>query len=552
MSGPGEDAASEGGFGPIDPEVEQAYLRPDGVDGSFAPVAPEPPYTAPPPTVSPEERANFGRPPGAAEFDAPPADRLPPRHGVAGPPLPPWAEDSFGRPASGADGFAPAPGTRIAPSGATPESPWWKPDAARDPWRDPESASWLGRPAVLAAGQLEQVDPDADVEQQEFEPPTDEDDADAAEDAGSRSRRNVRIGRFGISTLALGLVVALVAGAIGGVAGYFLAGRANSVLHNRDVSLATVDKPVSRPADSIAGIAQRLGPAIVSISFHTSSEAGVGSGVVIDSDGDILTNNHVVAPADTAKATLYVTFTDNRTATAKIVGRDPVTDLAVIKVSTDKLTVAPLGDSSKIAVGDPVIAIGSPLGLDNTVTSGIISALHRPVSIPLEDGTGNSTYDAIQTDAAINPGNSGGALVDSAGAVIGINSAIASVPSTSSGQSGSLGIGFAIPINEARTIATELIKTGQALHASIGINASDVTDGSARQGAYIKQIVPGGPADHAGLKAGDVVTLADTTLISSAADLSVFTLQHNPGDVVTIHYYRNGAESDVSVTLGSG
>ncbi len=231
------------------------------------------------------------------------------------------------------------------------------------------------------------------------------------------------------------------------------------------MKLAKTATAANRPPGSVADIAQRVEPAVVAISVHTSTVDGIGSGVVIDKDGYILTNNHVVSAAATDSGTLVVTFSNQQTATAKIVGRDPMTDLAVIKVDPTSLTVATLGDSSKLAVGDPVVAIGSPLGLLGTVTSGIVSALDRPVHVSGDSSDTNAVIDAIQTDAAINPGNSGGPLVDAQGAVIGINSAIATLPSTSGGQTGSIGLGFAIPINIARTIAQQLISTGKAVHA---------------------------------------------------------------------------------------
>jgi S1-C subfamily serine protease len=527
-----------------DPGAE--YARPDGVFGSFAPVDTEPVYTPPPPTVSPQLKETFSRPPGAAEFAPQPGERIPPRHGVTSSPVPLGSVETFGRTRAGSDGFDPAPGTRIAPAGRRAESPWWKADAIRDPWRDPGSPSWLGRPAVLAGGQLAQVDPFEDDEYDETAPAVEPETEEPEEKSTSR---RVTVGRFGLSGFVLALVVALVAGAIGGGVGYWLFARAHGVLHNKDVSLSKVDTPANRPAGSVADIVKRVGPAVVSIDVSSADLQGTGSGVVIDKNGYILTNNHVISTAATS-GTVRVTFTNQDSVAAKIVGRDPQTDLAVLKVDYDKLTVATLGDSSKLAQGDPVIAIGSPLGLRNTVTSGIVSALDRPVPVSGDESDTNAVLDAIQTDASINPGNSGGALVDAAGAVVGINSAIASVSASSSGQPGSVGIGFAIPINEARTIAEELIKTGKAVHANIGINGSAVTDGS-RQGAYVAQVVPGGGADKAGIKAGDVVTVADSTLVTSAAALTVVVQKHKPGDVIKVRYYRGSTQTDVDVTLGS-
>ena len=530
------------------PGEQGDFRRPDGVNGSFAPAPADPVYSPPPPTVSPVERAVFGRPPGGAEFAPLAGERIPPRHGVAAPAVPPGSPETFGPSPAAIDGFDPAPGTRIAPAGRPAESPWWKADANRDPWRDPRSPSWLGRPAVLSAGRPEQLDPDEDTEYEEGEPEVAADE-DATEE---KARRGVRVGRFGVSGLMLALVVAILAGTVGGGAGYWLANRARNALHNSDVKLAKVAEPSSRPPGSVADIVNRVSPAVVSIDVRSAEQNGTGAGVVIDKVGYILTNNHVVSDVATNGGKIVVTFSDQSNAAANIVGRDPQTDLAVLRVEHAKLTVASLGDSSKLAVGDPVVAIGSPLGLRNTVTSGIISALDRPVPVSGEGSDTNAVIDAIQTDAAINPGNSGGALVDARGAVIGINSANAGPPNGGGGQQGSVGIGFAIPINEARPIAQELIRGGKAVHASIGINGRDVTDGTARQGAYVTQVVPGGSADKAGIKAGDVITLADSTLITSASQLTVVVQKHQPGDTIKVRYYRGNAQTDVTVTLGSG
>ncbi|MBV9593878.1 MAG: trypsin-like peptidase domain-containing protein [Actinobacteria bacterium] len=524
--------------------IDQAdgWSRPAGVEGSFEPNDAPPAYTPPPPTVSPEDRASFGRPAGAGEFDPPPGERMPARHGVSQPPLPPEAEAAYGRTAGGGDGFDAAPGTRIRPAGRRAQSPWWKLDAQRDPWRDPGSPAWLGRPAVLAGGELEQLAPEDDEE-------LDENAETAAEHEPEAKLASVRVGRFGLSTLLLVLVVALVAGAIGGGAGFWLA-RRGSGLTNPDSKLIKVGTAANRPPGSVSDIAKRVSPAVVSIDITTASEQGTGSGVVIDGAGYILTNNHVVSPVATQSGSMLVTFSDSSTAPAKIVGRDTLTDLAVIKVDKSGLSVASLGDSAKLAVGDPVIAIGSPLGLRGTVTAGIVSALNRPVHLSGEQSDTNAVIDAIQTDAAINPGNSGGALVDAQGAVIGINSAIAALPSSSGDQNGNIGLGFAIPVNSARTIAEELIHNGKAVHASIGLSTRAVTDGT-RQGAYVVQATPGGPGANAGIKAGDVITVADSNLVTSGDELTVVVQAHKPGDTIKLRYYRGGQAIDVNVTLGS-
>ena len=519
------------------------YLRPPGVSGPFAPRPVEPDYRPPPPTVSPEEHAEFGRPAGSAvQFAPQPGERMPPTHRLPPRPVDERIARSFGptTPTAGSDGFEAPLGSRIWPTLHKSESPWWKPDAARDPWRDPASPFWLGRAAIFTSDGLQQLAPDADTEHSEAE-------VAEAEPAKPKESRGAVRGRFGLSALLLTLISALLAGAIGGGAGWWLAERSNRVLTNGGVTLGTAGTPANRPPGSVADIAQRVSPAVVSIDVHGSGVNGTGSGFVIDRSGYVLTNNHVVSVAATS-GTIRVTYSDRASEPAKIVGRDPLTDLAVLKVTRTDLTVATLGDSSKVAVGDPVIAIGSPLGLRGTVTSGIVSALDRPVHLAGEGTDTDAVIDAIQTDAAINPGNSGGPLVDAAGGVIGVNSAIASLGGN--GESGSIGVGFAIPINSARDIAQQLIRTGKAVHASDGISARSVTDGS-RDGAYVLQVDPNGPGAQAGLKAGDVITAVDSTLIESADELTVAIQAHKPGDTVRIHFFRGGQESDVSVTLAS-
>jgi S1-C subfamily serine protease len=342
--------------------------------------------------------------------------------------------------------------------------------------------------------------------------------------------------------LVLALIVAVVAGVLGGGAGYWFATRAHDALHNSDVKLAKTGTPANRPPGSVADIVRRASPAVVSIEAQSDTTDSFGSGIVLDKHGYILTNNHVIEDAAQG-GTFYVTFSDQSRIQADVAGRDPKTDLAVLKVNTSKLTVAALGDSDQLAVGDPVIAIGSPLGFRGTVTNGIVSALDR--AVPEDESDPNAAVlDAIQTDAAINPGNSGGALVDQSGAVIGINTLIFSA------SGGSNGLGFAIPINQARPVAESLIHTGKVVHASLGLQARSATTGP-RDGAYVSQVVPEGPADQAGLKAGDVITVVDSTLIESSARLTVVVQRHKPADRVKVRYYRGNKESEVTVTLGS-
>ncbi len=521
-----------------------AFVRPPGVEGGFAPHIEAPQYTAPPRTVSPQERAVFGRPPGAEAFAPAPGERISPRPAEHAP-VPAVFAQAFGPTAEARDGYDPAPGTRLPPTGPAPESPWWKPDAARDPWRDPRAPFWLGRGAIFTGGRPAQVDPDQDADADEFALGDTEPD-DVAEPA------NVRRVRFGLSALAVIAVVALGAGVLGGGVGWWLAKHVRDALHRPDVSIAQVETPVTRNPGSVAGVAKRVGPAVVSIAVKTPGESAIGSGVVIDKDGDVLTNNHVVAAAADGHGSIVVTFSNEASAKATIVGRDPTSDLAVIKVPNDQLTVAQLGDSDKIAVGDTVIAIGSPLGLQGTVTEGIVSALNRPVHAGSGDGLSDAYFNAIQTDAAINPGNSGGALVNASGAVVGINAAGRfNAPDGSGGQIPISGIGYAIPINYARDIALQLIHTGTAVHASFGAQGISVLAGL-KVGAYIEQVSPGGPADNAGLNPGDVVIAADGNVVQAFDQLIIIVQEHTPGDRISVTYYPKNSSKKVTTTVTLG
>ncbi|WP_020145653.1 S1C family serine protease [Terracoccus sp. 273MFTsu3.1] len=304
-------------------------------------------------------------------------------------------------------------------------------------------------------------------------------------------------------------------------------------------------------------------PSVVSIDVTTQQGSGAGSGVVFDKSGHILTNNHVVGDA-TGNGAITVTLNDGRTYAATIVGTDPSTDLAVIKLTNgpSDLTPITLGDSESLKVGDPAMAVGNPLGLSGTVTTGIVSALNRPVSTgtasesPLgqQQTSGDEVVtNAIQTSAAINPGNSGGALVNAKGELIGINSSIASLGQSSSGsQSGNIGIGFAIPVKEAKSIADQLIKSGKAEHAFLGVSTRDtvVSDGSAkRAGAQVVAVNGGTPAANAGIKNGDVIIAVDGQRIDSATALVAQIREMTAGDKTTLTVIRDGARQDVPVTL---
>ena len=515
------------------------YRRPDAVAGSFAPHEPLPPAPGPRREV-PAGAEVFAAPSGPHMSFDPQAPRLEPSARVSMAATSPALAGAYGRPPAAGGGFDPPAGERIDPGARPPESPWWKADAAADPWRDDQTAAWLGRPAVY-------VDREP-IAFAEDGPPDDEpDDPPAQEEPAPATGVTARLGP---KLLVLALLAALLAGGVGGGTGYWLTRATNDRLHDPDIKLATTTTPLTRPPGSVADIAKRVSPAVVQINVRGTTAAGTGSGVVIDRAGYILTNNHVVAVAAGTGSSIRVVFSDETIESARLVGRDPTTDLAVIKVTHSPLTVATLGTSSTVSVGDAVMAIGSPLGLQGTVTTGIVSALDRAVHVNGEGSDTNTVIDAIQTDAAINPGNSGGALVNAAGAVIGIPSAIASLGSSNGGQSGSIGLGFAIPIDEARSIATQLIKTGKAVHASIGLTARSVTDGT-RLGAYVLQVNPGGPAAKAGLKAADVVKLADGHLIHTADELTLAVARHKPGDKISVRYVRGAGEHTVTVILGS-
>ena len=320
----------------------------------------------------------------------------------------------------------------------------------------------------------------------------------------------------------------------------------------------TASAPAVAATGSVEQVAAQVLPSVVSVEVAAASGGGEGTGVVVREDGLIMTNNHVVAGA-AAGGSLRVTFNDGTTAPASLVGRDPVTDIAILRAEdVSGLTPATLGRSADLAPGQQVVAIGSPLGLQGTVTSGIISAVNRPVRTGGDGGaeTASTVIDAVQTDAAINPGNSGGPLVNLRGEVVGINSAIATLGAGVGGRSGSIGLGFAIPIDQARAIATELVDSGTATHAQLAVTVTDATaaggpEGTTGSGAVIADVTPGGAADAAGLRAGDVVTRVGDRRLEGADSLIAAIRSHRPGDEVALSYRRDGAEHTVRVTLGS-
>jgi putative serine protease PepD len=295
-----------------------------------------------------------------------------------------------------------------------------------------------------------------------------------------------------------------------------------------------------------------VAPSVVAIQVSSQQGGSEGSGLVIDDAGHVLTNNHVVSGA--ANGTVQVTLSDGRLFEATIVGTDPSTDLAVVQIqdAPDDLQPVAMGDSDAVQVGDPVLAVGNPLGLANTATTGIVSALDRPVSATGEDATDSVVTNAIQVDAAINPGNSGGPLFNASGQVIGITSSIATLSSGTGGQSGSIGLGFAIPVNLAKNISGQLIENGSAQHAFLGVTMSDGTataDGVTRRGAQVQDVTPGSPAAEAGLRSGDVIVAIDDEPVNGAESLTAFVRERTAGQESTLTVVRGSSAEQVKVTF---
>ncbi|MET8574529.1 trypsin-like peptidase domain-containing protein, partial [Streptomyces sp. NPDC005012] len=371
------------------------------------------------------------------------------------------------------------------------------------------------------------------------------------------SRRRARRRRVLVGGAAL---VALAAGLAGGLAGVHL---------ERYGGLGVVElsqaprSDTPRDPDSVAGIAERALPSVVTLHVQGSGQAGTGTGFVLDERGHILTNHHVVEAAeDSGDGRIVVTFSGGETARAELVGGDSGYDLAVVRVKgVEGLRPMPLGNSDNVRVGDPVVAIGAPFDLSNTVTAGIISAKERPITAGGGEGQGGdvSYVDALQTDAPINPGNSGGPLLDAQGRVVGINSAIRSADTgidTDEGRSGSIGLGFAIPVNQAKRVAEELINEGEATHPVIGVTldmayAGDGARVHTRGADGGSPVTPGGPGAEAGLKPGDVITAVDGVRVHSGDELIVKTRARRPGDRLELTVKRDGEERKVSLVLGS-
>ncbi|MEV4344151.1 trypsin-like peptidase domain-containing protein [Actinoplanes sp. NPDC049596] len=403
---------------------------------------------------------------------------------------------------------------RPTPPPANGQPPLWSGSMA-DPWRDPYA------PAAVVVQSAPQ-DPGPQPE-----PVTDP-------DAPRRSFTPI---------LLICLVTALLAGGLGGTLGYVFAvrgGVAGSSASSLGAPTEEAPAAANRAPDSLAGVAKKVLPSVVTVRVT----GAIGSGFVVSKDGYVITNDHVVEGAD--NDTMSVAFSDGSTASAKVVGRAPESDIAVIKVAKSNLTPVAIGNSDSIAVGDPVLAFGSPLALVNTVTAGIVSALDRTIEAGGEQGGTTRYYAAIQTDAAVNQGNSGGPLVNAAGQVVGVNSVIRSVGGTDT-EAGNIGLAFAIPINQARRVAGDIIDTGKARRTVIG--AEVATGGTSATGARLRAVEPAGPAASAGLKAGDVITKIDGHVVEDGTDLIALVRKYAPSSVVSVEYRRGTKTQTASVTL---
>ena len=467
-----------------------------------------------------------------------------------------WSQPATGgpdEPTTPADAPAESPGPLAEPPAA--EVPAAEAPAAATPAVDPWSTTAT---ATLPTEQLPPADDPA--WQTPYRPaapeapyaPYEPYGVPQADTLGRPPKERGRGGRIVAGALAL----TLLAGTVGGAAGWYFAERSDQQLTDSGASLGGAPAgDLARDPESVAGIAAAVLPTVVSIAVRSGTSGSTGSGFVIRADGYVLTNNHVVEAAADGAGEITVTFQDGSREKAEIVGRSTSYDLAVLKVGRTGLATSTLGNSDGVVQGDSAIAIGSPLGLSGTVTSGIISALNRPVTAGGDTGSDRSFIAALQTDAAINPGNSGGPLVDANGAVIGVNSAIATLGAGQGSQTGSIGLGFAIPINQARRVAEQLIATGTASYPIVGATLDSTYQGQGARIAAVDArgnpgITAGGPADQAGLQPGDVITAVDGATIQGADELIVAIRAKAPGDTIGVTYLRGDEERTATITLG--
>ncbi|WP_435974190.1 trypsin-like peptidase domain-containing protein [Streptomyces sp. Qhu_M48] len=546
------DTGDAVGVGPAADEAYEAYVA-DPADPAVTPQAGAPaeiPAPAPVPEAAPAPSVLLTKSEPPAPADAAPTAGLPVVDAPGAPaepasaqtaPQPLHAPDEYRTPPYGEPGpWAPAPPVQRPPAPVPPQQAHVPPV--------PPQGQPQPQPLVHARGGA--VPPQSGAPWVQYDPW-------GAGGAGlppapaKKSRKGLAV--------AGALVFALVTGVIGGGIGAYV---------ERNGGLTTVELPqadggdTDRAPDSVAGIAASALPGVVTLHVRGGGSSGTGTGFVLDTKGHILTNNHVVDAARSSED-ISVTFSSGETARAKLVGKDTGYDLAVVQVTgVSGLKPLPLGNSDNVRVGDPVVAIGAPFDLSNTVTSGIISAKERPITAGGEkgDGTDISYVDALQTDAPINPGNSGGPLLDSKARVIGINSAIRAAGGSGEGenasQPGSIGLGFAIPINQGKRVAEELINTGKATHPVIGVSLDMQFSGDgARVGEKGKDgaasVTPDGPAAKAGLRPGDVITKVDGQRVHNGEELIVKIRAHRPGDRLELTLTRDGKELTKTLTLGS-
>ncbi len=470
----------------VDEASQRTFGRPDGVDGSFV--------------------AEDLRPRKFQDGDEFAPRDLPPD---------PVLLEAFGRPYPGGESLQrhPIDAGALDAEGDIDEEP-------ADPWRDPAAAATLGAPAAPeAAPQIA---------------------------TGPIAKLGVREVLFGDrvsarALIALGLVALLI-----GAAGGWIGRKTAEVVEAFTTSKVTLDTSggTEEPAGRFAAVAKSVADSVVTIEVLSDQAGAQGSGVVIDERGYIVTNNHVISDAanNPGQYKMTVVFNDGKEVPANLVGRDPKTDLAVLKVdNVDNLTVARLGDSDKVQVGEEVIAAGAPLGLRSTVTHGIISALHRPVALPGEGSDSGTVIDAIQTDASINHGNSGGPLINMNSQVIGINTAGKSLSDSASG------LGFAIPVNEVKATAETLIKDGKIAHPTLGLTARSVSN-DVGSGAQVASVKSGSPADKAGILENDVVVKVGGRSVKDADEMTVAVRALPIGQPSPIEVLRDGRTVTLTVT----
>ncbi|MFM8598203.1 MAG: S1C family serine protease [Mycobacterium sp.] len=469
---------------PVDPESTRVFGRPRGVDGSFH---------------ADQQAAKYRQ---SAEYTPAPATRDP------------VLQEAFSRPSPGGDSLQRHPVDADALDGRDDG-----PAEPEDPWRDPAAAAALGSPAI------EKVLPSA-----------------AAAPVGKLGVRDVLFGgKVSYAALAVLGIAALLIGVTGGWVGRKTAEVVEAFTTSK-VTLSTSDRG-SAPAGQIAKVAASVADSVVTIETKSDQDGSQGSGVIVDGRGYIVTNNHVISEAasNPSKFKTTVVFNDGKEVPANLVGRDPKTDLAVLKVdNVDNLTVARFGDSDKLQVGEEVIAAGAPLGLRSTVTSGIISALNRPVPLSGEGSDTDTVIDAVQTDASINHGNSGGPLINMDALVIGINTAGKSLSDSASG------LGFAIPVNEVKATVETLIKDGKVAHPTLGLSARSVSNDLA-SGAQVANVKVGGPADKAGIKENDVVVKVGDRKVADADEFVVAVRTLTIGKDAPIEVMREGRKVTLTV-----